>query len=159
MLPTPGTLDRGRQELIGYLDHSFLRILSAIKQITDSAELDDAEKVSKIRTPAEEPDRHQAEAFLAPLKRDLESETDGEDYYGILEAKSVRIQNRISPILKALPFQGEVGSEALLRAIQYFKDKDGVIDRGAPTEFLKPIEEKVALYSRDGGDQIRNPEP
>ena len=46
-----------------------------------------------------------------------------------MEAKSVRIQNRISPILKALPFQGEVGPEALLRAIQYFKDKDGVIDR------------------------------
>ena len=73
-------------------------------------------------------------------QRDLESETDGEDYYGILEAKSVRIQNRISPILKALPFQGEAGSEALLRAIQYFKDKDGVMDRSAPTEFLKPIE-------------------
>ena len=76
-------------------------------QITDSAELDDAEKVSQIRAllAAEEPDRHRAEASLAPLKRALESETDGEDYYGILEAKSVRIQNRISPILKALPFR------------------------------------------------------
>jgi hypothetical protein len=84
---------------------------------------------------------------LAPLKRDLESETDGEDYYGILEAKSVRIQNRISPILKALPFQGEAGSEALLQAIQYFKDKDGVMDRSAPREFLKPIEQKAVLGS------------
>jgi hypothetical protein len=46
-----------------------------------------------------------------------------------------------------LPFQGEAGSEALLRAIQYFKDKDGVIERGAPTEFLKPIEEKAVLGS------------
>jgi TnpA family transposase len=139
------------RKLIGYLDHSFLKVLSAIKQITDSAELDDAEKVRQIRAllATEEPDRHQAEASLAPLKRDLESETDGEDYYGILEAKSVRIQNRISPILKALPFQGEAGSEALLRAIQYFKDKDGVVDRGAPTEFLKPIEEKAVL-GRDG---------
>jgi hypothetical protein len=126
-----------------------LKILSAIKRITDSAELDDAEKVRQIRAvlAAEEPDRHQAEASLVPLKRDLESETDGEDYYGILEAKSVWIQNRISPILKALPFQGEAGSEALLRAIQYFKEKDGVVDRGAPTEFLKPFEEKAVLGS------------
>ena len=102
------------RKLIGYFDHSFLEILSTIKQITESAQLDDAEKVGQIRSllAAEEPDRHQAEASLAPLKRDLESETDGEDYYGILEAKSIRIQNRLSPILKALPFQGEAGSEA-----------------------------------------------
>jgi hypothetical protein len=97
------------RKLIGYFDHFFLEILSTIKQITESAQLDDAEKVGQIRSllAAEEPDRHQAEASLAPLKRDLESETDGEDYYGILEA-----QNRLSPILKALPFQGEAGSEA-----------------------------------------------
>jgi hypothetical protein len=59
---------------------------------SESAQLDDAEKVSQIRSllAAEEPDRRQAEASLAPLKRDLESETDGEDYYSILEAKSVR---------------------------------------------------------------------
>ena len=57
------------------------------------------------------------------------------------------------PILKALPFQGEAGSEALLRAIQYFKDKDGVVDRGAPTEFLKPIEEKAVLGS-DGNLRV-----
>ena len=139
------------RKLIGYVDHSFVQILSAIKRITDSAEFDDAEKVRQIRAllAAKEPDLYQAEASLAPLKRDLESETDGEDYYGILEAKSVRIQNRISPILKALPFQGEAGSEALLQAIQYFKDKDGVMDRSAPTEFLKPIEQKAVL-GRDG---------
>ena len=73
------------RKLIGYFDHSFLEILSTIKQITESAQLDDAEKVGQIRSllAAEEPDRHQAEASLAPLKRDLESETDGEDYYGI----------------------------------------------------------------------------
>jgi hypothetical protein len=84
------------RKLIGYLDHSFLKILSAIKQITDSAELDDAGKVRQIRAllAAEEPDRHQAEASLAPLKRDLESETDGEYYYGILEAKLVLLTRR-----------------------------------------------------------------
>jgi hypothetical protein len=62
------------RKLIGYLDHSVLKILSVIKEITDSAELDDAGKVRQIRAllEAEEPDRHQTEASLAPLKRDLE---------------------------------------------------------------------------------------
>jgi len=80
VLPTPGTLEEAVRKLISYLDHSFLEILSAIKQITDSTQLDDAEKVRQIRAmlAAEEPDRHQAEASLAPLKRELESETDGE---------------------------------------------------------------------------------
>jgi hypothetical protein len=44
---------------------------------------------------------------LATLKRELESELSGDDYYRILEGWSVRIQNRISPIIKAMTFQGE----------------------------------------------------
>jgi hypothetical protein len=38
------------------------------------------------------------------------------------------IQNRISPIIKAMTFQGEPGSRELLTAIQCFKDKDGAIE-------------------------------
>jgi hypothetical protein len=60
-----------------------------------------------------------------------------------LEARSVRIQNRISPIIKAMTFQGEPGSRELLTAIQCFKDKDGAVDRTAPLEFLKPVEREA----------------
>ena len=116
------------RKLIGYVDHSFVQILSAIKRITDSAEFDDAEKVRQIRAllVAEEPDLYQAEASLAPLKRDLESETDGEDYYSILEAKSVRIQNRISPILKRCLSKARQDRKRCYRRSSISKTKTGL---------------------------------
>jgi hypothetical protein len=42
---------------------------------------------------------------VAELKASLVSELDEDDYYKILELNSVWIQNRVSPILKALTFQ------------------------------------------------------
>ena len=77
------------------------------------------------------------------MQRDLASELSEDDYYRILEARSVRIQNRISPIIKAMTFQGEPGSRELLTAIQCFKDKDGAVDKTAPLEFLKPVEREA----------------
>ena len=59
-----------------------------------------------------------------------------------LEAKSVRIQNRISPIIKAMTFPGRSGIRSCYGAIQYFKDKDGAIDKTVHRRnSLKPVEE------------------
>jgi Tn3 transposase DDE domain len=63
-----------------------------------------------------------------------------DDYSRILEARSARLQNRLSPILKAMTFPGEPSARELLAAIQYFKDKDGAIDKTAPLGFSKPVE-------------------
>jgi hypothetical protein len=85
---------------------------------------------------------------VAELKASLVSELDKDDYYEILELKSVWIQNRVNPILKALTFQGDPGVRKLVDAIEHFKDKDGGVDRSAPTGFLDP-EEQIAV-NRDG---------
>ena len=85
---------------------------------------------------------------VAELKASLVSELDEDDYYKILELKSVWIQNRVSPILKALSFQGDPGVRKLVDAIEHFKEKDGGVDRSAPTGFLDP-EEQTAV-NRDG---------
>ena len=73
---------------------------------------------------------------------------DKDDYYKILEAKSIWIQNRVSPILKALTFQGEPGARKLVDAIEHFKEKDGAVDKSAPTGFLDPEERTVV--AKDG---------
>jgi hypothetical protein len=54
----------------------------------------------------------------------------------ILELKSVWIQNRVSPILKALTFQSGPGVRKLVEAIEHFKEKGGAVDQSAPTSFL-----------------------
>jgi hypothetical protein len=57
---------------------------------------------------------------VAELKASLVSELDEDDYYKILELKSVWIQNRVSPILKALTFQGDPGVRKLVDAIEHY---------------------------------------
>jgi hypothetical protein len=89
----------------------------------------------------EHPFGHQESIF--DLRNEVATELSDDDYFSILEARSVRIQNRISPILKVLTFQGETGAEALLDALQYFKDKDGAVDKHAPLALLAPEERRA----------------
>ena len=89
---------------------------------------------------------------VAELKASLLSELDEDDYYKILESKSVWIQNRVSPILKALTFQGDPGVRKLVEAIEHFKEKDGAVDKSAPAGFLDP-EERTAV-DKDGNFRV-----
>jgi len=137
--------------LIIYLDEYISSIMSAIKEITEDAQLDDSNKIDKIQSLLETrvtcENRYEKE--LAHLKENIEDESDNSGFYRILEARSIRIQNRVNPIIKAIDFCGEPNVEHLLDAIQHFKEKDGSIDRNAPTEFLKMAERK-AIYDRGG---------
>jgi hypothetical protein len=85
---------------------------------------------------------------LAELKATLITELSEEDYYLILSSKSVRMQNRVSPILKAVRFLAEPNAKDLLHAMEHFRLKDGAIDKTAPVDFLTPDER--AAVSRDG---------
>lgn len=74
-------------------------------------------------------------------------EIDESHYYNILDNRSVRLQNRVSPIIKALCFQHEVETSDLFDAIIYFKEKDGVIGKNAPMEFLESQEREVIILN------------
>ena len=133
--------------LVGYLDEDLLGTLTSIQAITETGDLTAEEKLAHIRAllQAQEPTRRTIETCLEPLKQELESELAEETYYRMLEARSVRLQNRVSPIVKALTFQGEAASAALMEAIAHFKAKDGQVAKGAPTDFLKPAERHAVL--------------
>lgn len=57
------------------------------------------------------------------------------DYFDILESHSVKLQNRVAEIVKAVDFQGDQNNE-LTEAIRHYKDKGGGIGDGAPIGFL-----------------------
>jgi TnpA family transposase len=130
------------KQLIGYLDEQVLGTLTAIQTITDNDEFDDTKKVESIRKLLEsrKAEKRQVETQVATLKTELENELDNNEYYQILETRSIRIQNRVSPIIKAIDFHGESNVGDLLKAIQFFKDKDGAVDKSAPIGFLKSAE-------------------
>jgi len=149
-----GKSGRRVKELIVYLDEYISGSMTAIREITENAELTDTMKIDRIRSllEARGAQQNQYEKELALLKENVENESDSTGFYRILETKSIRIQNRVSPIIKAITFRGEPNVAHLLYAIQYFKEKDGLIDKNAPDDFLKAMERK-AIY--DGGGQFR----
>jgi hypothetical protein len=136
--------------LIGFLDHGVLETLARINGVTEDSVLSDSEKVHRIR--ALLADKPLAQSLnseqLADLKATLVTEVSEEDYYLILSAKSVRLQNRVSPILKAVTFLTEPSAQDLHRAMEHFRLRDGAIDKSAPIDFLTP--EDRAAVSRDG---------
>jgi hypothetical protein len=136
--------------LLAGLEQGLVGTLTTIGSITEDRALSDAEKVTRIRAllAQRETRRLLEQDPVAELKASLVSELDEDDYYKILESKSVWIQNRVSPILKALNFQGDPGARKLVDAIEHFKDKDGVLDKSAPTGFLDA--EEQAAVNKDG---------
>jgi len=148
--PAPAQQHEALKTLLGGLERGLVGTLTNIGSITEDQALSDTEKVTRIRAllATGETRRLLEEDPVAELKASLVSELDKDDYYKILELKSVWIQNRVSPILKALTFQGDPGVRKLVDAIEHFKEKDGGVDRSAPTGFLDP-EEQTAV-NRDG---------
>src|SRR6516165_8584231 len=140
--------------LLASLEHGLVGTLTTIGSLTEDRALSDAEKVIRIRAwLAQRETRGLVEKDpVAELKASLLSELDEDDYYQILESKSVWIQNRVSPILKALTFQGDPGVRKLVEAIEHFKEKDGAVDKSAPAGFLDP-EERTAV-DKDGNFRV-----
>jgi TnpA family transposase len=140
--------------LLGGLERGLVGTLATIGSITEDRALSDAEKVTRIRAllATRETRRLVEKDPVAELKASLLSELDEDDYYKILESKSVWIQNRVSPILKALTFQGDPGVRKLVEAIEHFREKDGAVDKSAPAGFLDP-EERTAV-DKDGNFRV-----
>ena len=124
--------------LLGGLEHGLLGTLTTIGSITEDRVLSDAEKLDRIRAllAQRETRRLLEKDSIAELKASLVSGLSEDDYYKILESKSVWIQNRVSSILKMVTFQGDPGVRKLVDAIEHFKLKDGGIDKIDADRFL-----------------------
>lgn len=131
--------------LLSRLDDYVFAVLKKIRKLTHDDKLTNDDKVDKIRFLLKDGKDEE----LAGLKIGLEEELSDGDYFDVLETRSVRLQNRVSPILKALSFQAEPGAAALMEAIEHFKAKDGVIFSSAPLDFLELHEQKAVVGADD----------
>lgn len=128
--------------LTANLDANVFGVLAQIREITRD---DKADAISKLDRICELLEAHNdnipdTERQWQELSQDLKNETGDGRYYDILEKRSVRLQNRASPIIRALKFDEEFGAISIVEAISYFKDKSGVIGKNAPLVFLEPAE-------------------
>jgi TnpA family transposase len=136
--------------LLEGIERGLVSTLTTIGSITEDRALSDVEKVTRIRAllATRETRRLLEKDPIVELKASLASELGEDDYYKILESKSVWIQNRVNPVLKALTFQAGPSVRKLVDAVEHFKEKDGAVDKSAPAGFLDP--EEGAAVQKEG---------
>ena len=71
------------------------------------------------------------------------------DFYSILESKSVKLQNRVAGIVKALEFREDCADQPLYKALCHYREKDGSLSDSVPCDFLSPVELSL-LRGNDG---------
>ena len=127
------------------LDNSVFGLLRDIRCVTEADGMSDAQKVDAIRSLL---DQGRSGAF-EQLKDNLAATGRDQSWFDVLEAQSLRLQNRLSPILRVITFDQNDRVAALIAAIDRFKSNDGAIGPGTPTDFLD-ADERVALTRADG---------
>ena len=131
--------------LLDRLDADVLGLIRQVRQLADDEGLSDREKVEQIRSLVSV----SPEETINDIRDDLTQSQSDSPYYDSLEDRSLRLQNRLNPILKAVNFQACDDDYPLLAAIDHFKAVDGAVGHDAPLEFLEPDEHK-AVFREDG---------
>ena len=110
------------------LDTSIFGLIRDIRDVAEADSLSDAQKVSDIRALL---DRGQTGAFER-LRDDLAATGQDRSWFDMLEAQTLRSQNRLNPILQAIAFDRDGRAARLTDAIDHFKAHEGNVGpRGA----------------------------
>ena len=133
------------KSVINDLDTSVFGLLRDIRGVTKADAMSDTQKVSTIRGLL---DKSRSCAF-EQLKDDLSATARDDSWFDVLEAGSLRLQNRLSPILRAISFDRNARTANLITAIDRFKHNNGVVGPSAPTDFLD-TDERAVLNRGDG---------
>ena len=125
-------------EMLDAVDTEVLGLREAIRALLDDETMPDARKLDGIRAVLNR-DRESAVDILREDIRKSAADDEGV-FQDILEHRSVRLQNRISPILKRVEFVGDASMTDLMAALACFRERDGSIGPGMPLAFLTAAE-------------------
>ncbi|MEW6558175.1 MAG: Tn3 family transposase [Elusimicrobiota bacterium] len=75
------------------------------------------------------------------------------DYYDVLEAQSLKLQRKVSEIVKSIEFDGKTSKKHLIEAIDYYKKTDKLRGNKVPLNFLD-IEEEDLIFDVNGKFRI-----
>jgi TnpA family transposase len=90
---------------------------------------------------------------LALLEKESQQITRNDDYYNIMESKSVKLQNRVSGIIKHIDFDNTASDDKVIEAIKHYREKDGRVEFDAMVEFLD-VNEQAILFNEKGKFRI-----
>lgn len=138
--------EHAAETLLNDLDASVFQILRQIREAVADDLLNDQEKVTRIGLLVRP--EQAVEAKSKELRATLMNDTADDHYFDILETRSVRLQNQVSGILKAITFQAASNIADLEAAISRFVATDGIPGTTAPAAFLA-ADERAAVW-KDG---------
>jgi len=143
---------KNRHQVISDLVNDMNHQLTTLRRIKEAirSPLSAAEKLKAVETLLTQTDTQDYSALqkrLTLLEKESRRVIKDEDYYNILESRSVKLQKRVSEIIKQLEFNPATPSERLIEAIEYYKSKDGNLAVDAPQEFLDSDEQAIVFDS------------
>ncbi|KAF0250477.1 MAG: transposase Tn3 family protein [bacterium] len=139
------------KKIVDSIDKNIIGVLADIKGIIYHLDFDDTNKVNIIKQLLQdsEPQKNLVVQHLVELKNSTDSVLQDKDSYSILELKSVKLQNRVSPIVKQLDFDPETSNSMLIKAITHYQQKGGRINHNAPIEFLETPEKELVFNDKE----------
>lgn len=75
------------------------------------------------------------------------------DYYALLARKSLKLQNRVSGIVRQMGFNLNGATPVLAAALEYFQSQGGVVERHAPLALFSQ-EEQEHLFAETGNFRV-----
>ena len=132
---------------VNNMEAQFSNFLMNIRNIVNDSVLLDRQKLDDINKLVS----YRENSLSSPLnfeqiKKDVTQNLEEDHrYFDILENRSIRLQNKVSGILKMLDFQAEGNVIGLKAAILNFITKEGVINKTAPLDFLSESEIKIVI--------------
>ncbi len=132
-----------RSESFNTFKQNIFETLSAIQHIVDDNQLNNNQKIPLI-SQALDAEKTKLETLISSEKKTQH----GQDYFEALEDQSLKLQRRVSDIVRQIQFDKNSSNPALFKALEHYQTNDANIDKNAPTDFLKP-EERTALISKE----------
>ena len=71
------------------------------------------------------------------------------DFFNILESLSIKLQRRVSQLIKLLDFNLDTSDAKLIEAILHFQSIKSEISKDSPTEFLEKKEKEVLSHEKE----------
>ena len=123
-------------------------LLDEITRIVRSKNQSDSERMEKIERLIDDYEALQDEIKIEKLQfyeQLLDQHTEGQHYYDTLEHESLRLQRKVSSVLKAIEFDAASSEKSLLAAVTHFRATDGNIGHSPPLDFLpEKVQDMVA---------------
>ena len=132
--------------LVEIIDRSVLGVIERVAAIAHEAGASDADKLARIRSLLSiEGGGYGDGSSVSELRDTLAAGMLEADYDAVLESRSVKLQNKVSPILRAITLRGDATSSDLLAAVEHFRRRDGATGPGAPQAFLDADERRAVV--------------